>query len=126
MEDNLVTDLVREPARRGVPVDLLFVNRERLADNVMITVQHPWKQWSMKGFGSWESKASRTATLGFWRADFGLFRTLVERESPLGGSSEGKRGPERLDILQEGNLKSAGADCPCMLKDESVGKKKLG
>lgn len=67
----------------------------------------------------------RSAELQPW-ADFGLFRTLVERESPLGGSSEGKRGPERLDILQEGNLKSAGADCPCMLKDESVGKKKLG
>lgn len=44
MEDNFVTELVREAARRGVPLDLLCVNREGLAGGVMVTVRQPWKQ----------------------------------------------------------------------------------
>ncbi|KAK4832250.1 hypothetical protein QYF61_021602 [Mycteria americana] len=72
-DDNFLIQLVREPAREGAPLDLLFVNGEGL--------------------------------------------------SPLGGSPEGQRSPGRLDILQEGNLKGAGAGCPHVPKDEQVGKK---
>ncbi|KAK4809932.1 hypothetical protein QYF61_001659 [Mycteria americana] len=41
----------------------------------------------------------------------------------LGSSPKGQRSPGRLDILQEGNLKGAGADRPHVLKDELAGKK---
>lgn len=39
VEDNLVTELVREPARRGVPLDLLFVSQEGLVGDVMVTLR---------------------------------------------------------------------------------------
>jgi len=58
--------------------------------------------------------------MDFSRADFGLFRTLVERvpwESP-----EGQRGPGRLDSLQGGSLKGTGAGCPHVPQDEPAGK----
>jgi len=48
---------------------------------------------------------SRTDTLDFHRAHFGLFRRMVDRVPwEAVGSLEGKRSPERMDILQEGNL----------------------
>lgn len=40
------------------------------------------------------------------------FQIITNWENPLAVSPEGQRGPERLDIAQEGNLKSAGAGCP--------------
>ncbi|GAB0180778.1 hypothetical protein GRJ2_000543100 [Grus japonensis] len=36
---------------------------------------------------------------------------------------QGQRSPGRLDILQEGNLKGAGAGCPHVPKDKPAGKK---
>jgi len=41
----------------------------------------------------------------------------------LGGSPEKQKNPQRMDILQEENLKSIGAGHPHMLKDELAGKK---
>lgn len=41
------------------------------------------------------------------------FRTLVGISLRVG--PEGQRDPGRLDIAQEGNLKGAGAGCPCVL-----------
>lgn len=43
---------------------------------------------------------SRTATLDFQKAEFGLFKRLVE--SPLGSSLEGQKSPRTLDMPQEG------------------------
>jgi len=37
-------------------------------------------------------------------------------------SSEGQRGPDRLDILQGGSLKDTGAGCPHVPQDEPAGK----
>lgn len=59
--------------------------------------------------------------MDFRRADFGLFRRMIE--SPLGSSPEGQRGPGRLNILQEGNLQGTRIGCPHVLKDELVGKR---
>ena len=60
--------------------------------------------------------------MDFRRADFGLFRRLVDRV-PWEAVLKGKRSPGRLYILQERNLKGAGAGCPHVPKDELVGKK---
>lgn len=43
---------------------------------------------------------SRTATLDFQEAEFGLFRSLVE--SSLAGSPEGQKSPGILDMPQKG------------------------
>ena len=64
---------------------------------------------------------SRTAALDFQRADFGLFKRLAD--SPLRGSAEGKRSPGRLDTLQEGNLKGAGAGRTHVQKEGPAGEK---
>lgn len=39
------------------------------------------------------------------------------------GSPEGQMSPGRLDVLQEGNPKSTGTDCPHVPKDKTLEKK---
>lgn len=62
---------------------------------------------------------SRTATLNFWRANFGLFRRSLDIP-PLGGGPEGQRSPRSVDILEEGNLKRVGAGCLCAARKASL------
>jgi len=75
-------------------------------------------------YDSWRSKEGGSAELPPWT--FGrqtlacLGAWLTES---LGGSPEGQRSPGRLDVLQEGNLKGAGAGHPHVLKHELEGKK---
>ena len=83
MEENFLTQLVREPTTEGAPLDLLFVNREGLVGNVMVGGRlGPFCHHKMTEFwiqGEVRRGISRTAALDFWRADFGLFRRLVDR-----------------------------------------------
>ena len=121
----LLTQLVSEPTKEGASLDLLFVNREGLVGDVMVgghLGHHNHEMIEFLILGEVKRGVSRTATLDFQRTVFGLFRRLVDK-SPLGGSPEGQRSPGRLDILQEGNLKGAGAGRPHVLKDELAGKK---
>ncbi|KAK4832789.1 hypothetical protein QYF61_025657 [Mycteria americana] len=90
--DNFLTQLVSEPTREGAPLDLLFVK----------------DLWVVGGH------------LG--HSDHEMIDFSIPGESPLGGSPEVQRHPGRLDILQEGNLKGAGAGHPHVLKDEPAGK----
>ncbi|KAK4829261.1 hypothetical protein QYF61_002653 [Mycteria americana] len=80
--DNFLTQLVREPTREGAPLDLLFTNREGLVSHVMVggrlgQSDHKMIEFLIRGEAARE--VSKTATLDFQRADFGLFRRLVER-----------------------------------------------
>ncbi|KAK4831196.1 hypothetical protein QYF61_015928 [Mycteria americana] len=80
--DNFLTQLVREPTREGALLDLLFMNREGLVSHVMVggclgQSDHEMIEFLIRGEAS--RGVSRTATLDFWRADFSLFRRLVER-----------------------------------------------
>ncbi|KAK4823371.1 hypothetical protein QYF61_001719 [Mycteria americana] len=82
VEDNFLTQLVREPAREGAPLDLLFVNREGLGGDVTVGGYLKHSDHKMIEFsilGGVKRGASRTAPLDFQRADFGLFRSLVDR-----------------------------------------------
>lgn len=63
---------------------------------------------------------TRTSTLGFPRADFGLFRHLTQ--SLLGDSHEEKRSPGRLNINQAENPKGTGAAIPMCCKTSQLGK----
>ena len=78
--DNFLTQLVKEPTRGSKILDLLFVNREGLVGNVKVGGHLGHSDHEMLDFlvEPWRG-VSRTATLDFQRADFNLFRTVVER-----------------------------------------------
>ncbi|KAK4830236.1 hypothetical protein QYF61_009303 [Mycteria americana] len=82
MEDNFLTELLRKPTREGAPLDLLFTNREGLVGDVTVEgclghSDHEMIEYLILGVV--RRGISRTATLDFWRANFGLFRSLVDR-----------------------------------------------
>jgi len=82
VEDNFLTQLVSEPTRGGAPLDLLFTNREGLVRDVVVggclgLSDHEMIEFSVRG--EVKRGASKTTTMDFRRADFGLFRTLVAR-----------------------------------------------
>jgi len=74
--------LLSEPTRGGASLDLLFTNREGLVGDVVVgdclgLRNHEMIESSVRG--EVKRRASKTTTKDFWRADFGLFRMLVER-----------------------------------------------
>ncbi|PKU28704.1 rna-directed dna polymerase from mobile element jockey-like [Limosa lapponica baueri] len=80
VEDNFLTQLVREPTREGAPLDL-FVNKEGLVGDVMVGSHLGHSDHEMIEFlilVEIRRVVSRTATLDFRKADFGLFRGLVD------------------------------------------------
>ncbi|PKU39627.1 hypothetical protein llap_10073 [Limosa lapponica baueri] len=89
VEDNFLTELESEPTKEGALLDL-FVNREGLVGAVMTGGHLRHSDDEIIEFlvlGQVRSGGSRTASLDF-RADFGLFRSLVDRvpwESVLKG-----------------------------------------
>lgn len=71
--------MVREMAREGAQLDLLFVNREGLAGDVLVGGSFMRSDHEMTEFlfpEETKRMISKTATL-----DFGLFRDLVDRIS---------------------------------------------
>ncbi|KAM9591475.1 uncharacterized protein ACIBXB_006271 [Morphnus guianensis] len=82
VEDNFLTQLVGEPTRGGALLDLLFTNREGLVGGVMVGGRLGLSDHEMVEFsilGEARKVVSKTTTMDFWRANFGLFKALVER-----------------------------------------------
>jgi len=82
VEDNFLTQLVGEPTRGCASLDLLLTNREGLVGDVVAGGCLGLSDHEMIEFlvqGEVKRGASNTTTVDVWRADFGLFRTLVER-----------------------------------------------
>jgi len=82
VEDNFLTQPVSEPARGGASLDLLFANREELVGDVVVRgclglSDHEMIEFSVPG--EVKSGVGKTTTMDFRRAEFGLFRMLVER-----------------------------------------------
>ena len=80
--DNFLTQLVREPMRGSNILELLFVNRESLVGAVKVGGRLGQSDHKMLDFSILVEPRrgdSRTATLDFWRVDFKLLRTMVER-----------------------------------------------
>ena len=80
--DNFLTQLVKEPTRGSKILDLLFVNREGLVGDVKVGGRLGQSDHEMLDFSILaepQRGVSRTATSDFQRADFNLFRTVVER-----------------------------------------------
>ena len=121
MEDNFLTQLLREPTR--VLLDLL--SREGLVGNVMVGGRLWYSDHEMIEFlilGKLRREVSRTTTLDFQRADFGLFRSLVDRV-PWEAVLKSKGVQEGWTFFKKENLKCAGAGHPHVPKAEPMGKK---
>ncbi|KAK4828821.1 hypothetical protein QYF61_000878 [Mycteria americana] len=106
--DNFLTQLVSEPTREGAPLDLLFTNREGLVSDVMVGGCRGQSDHEMIEFlihGEAARGVSKTATLDFRRADFGLFRRLVERV-PWEAALMGKGVQEGWTFFKEEVLKA--------------------
>ncbi|KAK4819351.1 LOW QUALITY PROTEIN: hypothetical protein QYF61_001243 [Mycteria americana] len=106
--DNFLTQLASEPTREGAPLDLLFTNREGLVSHVMVGGHLGQSDHEMIEFlirGEAVRGVSKTATLDFRRADFGLFRRLVERV-PWEAALMGKGGQEAWAFFKEEDLKA--------------------
>ncbi|KAK4824656.1 hypothetical protein QYF61_017029 [Mycteria americana] len=115
--DNFLTQLVSEPTREGAPLDLLFTNREGLVSHVMVGGRLGQSDHEMIEFlirGETARGVSKTATLDFRRADFGLFRRLVERV-PWEAALMGKGVQEGWTFFKEEVLK---------VQDQAVPRKK--
>jgi len=82
VEDNLLAQLVSEPTRGGASLDLLFTDREGLVGDVVVRGRLGLSNHEMTEFlvqGEVKRGSIKTTTMDFHRADFGLFRTVVER-----------------------------------------------
>ncbi|KAK4811155.1 hypothetical protein QYF61_019786 [Mycteria americana] len=124
-DDNFLTQLVSEPTREGVPLDLLFTNREGLVSHVMVGGCLGQSDHKMREFlilGEAARGVSRTATLDFRRADFGLFRRLVERV-PWEAALKGKGVQEGWTFFKEEVLKAQEQAVPRCRKTSRRGRR---
>ena len=118
MEENFLTQLVSEPTRGGALLDLLLVNREELVGEVKVGGHLGCSDHEMIKFSILrETKrgVSKTATLDFWRANFDLFKRLINKipwEAAL----------KDMGVQEERSLKGTGAGCPRVSKNKQVGK----
>ncbi|KAK4810724.1 hypothetical protein QYF61_007698 [Mycteria americana] len=123
--DNFLTQLVSEPTREGAPLDLLFTNREGLVSDVMVggclgQSDHEMIEFLIRGEAA--RGVSKTATLDFRRADFGLFRRLVERV-PWEAALMGKGVQEGWTFFKEEVLKAQERAVPRCRKTSRRGRR---
>jgi len=81
-DDNFLTQLVSEPTKGDALHDLMLTNREGLVGDVVVGGHLGLSKNEMTEFsipGEVKRGVRKITTLDFWRADFGLFRKLVER-----------------------------------------------
>jgi len=82
VEVNFLAQMVREPTGGGTLLVLLFTNIEGLVGDVEVgrcLGQNDCKMVEFSILDEVRRGLSKTATLGFWRAGFELFRALVGR-----------------------------------------------
>jgi len=79
ISDNVLMQIVEEPMRRGVLLDLALTNKEGLVEDVKVRGSLGYSDHEMVKFRilRGESRAiSRITALDFRRANFGLFKDL--------------------------------------------------
>ncbi|TRZ14353.1 hypothetical protein HGM15179_012750 [Zosterops borbonicus] len=82
IEENFLLQLVREPTRGRTVLDLLFANRDGLVGDVVVgghlgNTDDGILEFLI--FGEIRRNINKALTLNFQRADFGLFRRLIQR-----------------------------------------------
>ncbi|KAM6364410.1 uncharacterized protein J5M81_015706 [Pluvialis apricaria] len=125
VEDNFLTQLVKEPTRGSALLDLLFVNREGLVGDVKVGGRLGHSDHEMVEFsilGEARRGASRTATLDFRRADFSLFRSMVE-SIPWEAILKGKGAQEGWSCFKQVLLEAQEKAIPMSLKTSRRGRR---
>jgi len=103
VEDPFQAQMLREPTGGGTLLVLLFTNIEGLVGDVEVgrcLGQNDCKMVEFSILDEVRRGLSKTATLGFWRADLELFRTLVGRV-PWDSVLEGKGIQEGWMLLRK-------------------------
>ncbi|KAK4806905.1 hypothetical protein QYF61_012626 [Mycteria americana] len=123
--DNFLTQLVSEPTREGAPLDLLFTNREGLVSDVMVggclgQSDHEMIEFLIRGEAA--RGVGKTATLDFRRADFSLFRRLVD-SVPWEAALMGKGVQEGWTFFKEEVLKAQERALPRCRKTSRRGRR---
>ncbi|KAK4826282.1 hypothetical protein QYF61_007129 [Mycteria americana] len=123
--ENFLTQLVSEPTREGAPLDLLFTNRDGLVSDVMVggclgQSDHEMIEFLIRGEAA--RGVGKPATLDFRRADFGLFRRLVERV-PWEAALMGKGVQEGWTFFKEEVLKAQERAVPRCRKTSRRGRR---
>ncbi|PKU39022.1 glycerol kinase [Limosa lapponica baueri] len=80
IDDNFLTQVVKEPTRRGVLLDVVLANEEGLMEDVKVGGSlgcSDHEKIEFRIMGSMRKTPSRIATLDFRRADFDLFKKLL-------------------------------------------------
>ncbi|XP_053914607.1 hyccin isoform X2 [Cuculus canorus] len=125
IEDNFLAQLVSEPTREGAFLDLLFVNREGLVGDLTVGGRLGLSDHEMIGFsvlGGIKKGVSKTVTLNFQRADFGLFRRLISKV-PWETVLQGKGAHEGWALLKNEILAAQEQAIPVFRKRSRRGEK---
>lgn len=82
MVDNFLRQILQRPTRSNAPLDLLFINREKLVMNTAADGSLPCSDPRMTEFSISRKDTklnSRVRILNFRRWDFSLFKQLLAR-----------------------------------------------
>ncbi|GAB0209149.1 rapamycin-insensitive companion of mTOR-like [Grus japonensis] len=102
IDDNFLTQVVEEPTRRGVLLDLVLTNKEGLVGDVKVGGSLGCSDHEMVEFRILRGRSraiSRITTLDFRRGNFGLFKDLLGR-IPWVRALEGRGCPRDLVNIQ--------------------------
>ncbi|GAB0182109.1 hypothetical protein GRJ2_000676200 [Grus japonensis] len=103
--DNILLQVIEEPMRRGAMLDLILTNKEGLVGDIKLKGSLGCSDHKMVEFRILRAArraCSKLTTLGFRRADFGLFRDLLGR-IPWDKALEG-RGAQDSWLIFKGHL----------------------
>ncbi|GAB0209097.1 hypothetical protein GRJ2_003375400 [Grus japonensis] len=120
-DDNFLTQVVEEPTRRGVLLDLVLTNKEGLVGDVKVGGSLGCSDHEMVEFRILRGRSrtmSRITTLDFRRANFGLFKDLLGR-IPWDRALEGKGAQESWSVSKHHFLR---AQDRCILKSRKSSK----
>lgn len=116
-----MSQLVSEPTRGGTMFDLLFASRDGLVGDVVVGGHLGHSDNEIIEFSIFceiRRTISKTFTLDFWRANFGLFRRLIQRV-PWEAALKNKGVQERWAFFKT-EIGGTETGCPCVPKDEST------
>ncbi|GAB0209507.1 mitochondrial enolase superfamily member 1 [Grus japonensis] len=121
IDDNFLTQLVEEPTRRGMLLDLVLTNKEGLVEDLKVGGSLGCSDHEMVEFRILRGRSraiSRITTLDFRRGNFGLFKDLLGR-IPWVRALEGGGVQESWSIFKHHFLL---AQDQCILKNRKTSK----
>ncbi|GAB0206526.1 hypothetical protein GRJ2_003118200 [Grus japonensis] len=124
IDDNFLTQVVEEPTRRGVLLDLVLTNKEGLVGDVKVGGSLGCSDHENVEFRILHGRSramSRITTLDFRRANFGLFKDLLGR-IPWVRALEGRGAQESWSIFKHHFLQAQDRCIPKNRKSSKGGR----